>query len=174
MNPMRTIRIEKVTLNFGAGKEHARLEKGMKLLKKVTGIEPVKTVTMKRIPTWGLRPGLPIGCKITIRKNAALDMFQRLLVAHDHKLHETQFDQQGNIAFGIPEYIDVPGMKYDPELGILGFEVCITLARPGFRIKNRRIRARKIPQRHRISKEEAQRFMSEVYKVHITKQGEEV
>jgi len=173
MNPMRAIRIEKLTLNFGAGKEHARLEKGIKLLKKVTGIEPIKTVTMKRIPTWGLRPGLPIGCKITIRKNAALDMFRRLLVAHDHKLHETQFDKQGNIAFGIPEYIDVPGMKYDPELGILGFEVCVTLARPGFRIKNRRIKARKIPQRHRISKEEAQKFMNEVYKVHIAKQGEE-
>ena len=61
MNKMREIRIEKITLNIGAGKDVGKLEKGVKLLKNITGINPVKTVTQKRIPTWGLRPGLPIG-----------------------------------------------------------------------------------------------------------------
>lgn len=65
MNPMRNIRIEKVTLNIGAGKDQNKLDKARLLLKAITGIEPVKTVTQKRIPGWGLRPGLPIGCKIT-------------------------------------------------------------------------------------------------------------
>ena len=68
MNPMQVPRIEKITLNVGAGKDQARLEKGVALLKMITGIDPVKTVTAKRIPGWGLRPGLPIGCKLTLRK----------------------------------------------------------------------------------------------------------
>ena len=71
MNVMKTIRIEKITLNVGAGKDQNKLEKGMKLLQKVTGIEPIKTFTSKRIPGWGLRPGLPIGCKITLRREEA-------------------------------------------------------------------------------------------------------
>ena len=66
-NAMKTIKIEKVTLNVGAGKDVAVLEKGMKLIKHLTGLDPVKTYTQKRIQAWGLRPGLPIGCKITIR-----------------------------------------------------------------------------------------------------------
>ena len=68
MDLMKAIKIEKVTLNVGAGKEQSKLEKGIVLLKNITGINPVKTFTNKRIPTWGLRPGLPIGCKLTLRK----------------------------------------------------------------------------------------------------------
>ncbi|MBI4441160.1 50S ribosomal protein L5 [Candidatus Woesearchaeota archaeon] len=173
MNPMRSIKIEKVTLNFGAGKENVKLEKGVKLLRKLTGIEPVKTVTMKRIPTWGLRPGLPIGCKLTLRGAPAQEMLNRVLTARGHKLRDTQFDENGNIAFGIPEYIDVPGIKYDPELGILGFEVCVTLIRPGYRIKTRRIKMHKVPKRHRITKEEAQTFMTQQYKVQVVRKGDE-
>ena len=173
MNIMRNIKVEKVTLNFGAGKENVRLEKGVKLLKKLTGIDPVKTVTMKRIPTWGLRPGLPIGCKLTLRGAMAFDMLNRTLVAREHKLKESQFDDRGNIELGVPEYIEVPGIKYDPELGILGFEVCVTLSRPGFRIKTRRIKVSKVPKKHRITKEEAQEFMVKNYKIEVIRRGEE-
>ena len=60
MNQMKNIRIEKVTLNVGAGKDQGKLERGIKLLKLLTGVDPVKTVTMKRVPSWGLRPNLPI------------------------------------------------------------------------------------------------------------------
>src|SRR3989339_312772 len=78
MNPMREVKIEKVTLNVGAGKEQTRLEKGVLLLKGLTGINPVKTFTNKRIPSWGLRPGLPIGCKLTLRKKKAEEIFKQL------------------------------------------------------------------------------------------------
>jgi len=83
MNPMRNIRIEKITLNVGAGKEQTRLEKGVLLLKGLTGINPVKTFTNKRIPSWGLRPGLPIGCKLTLRKKKAEEILKRLLEAKE-------------------------------------------------------------------------------------------
>ena len=68
MNKMQEVRIEKVTLNIGAGRDQARLEKGITLIKSITGIPPVKTITNKRFMGWGLRPGLPVGCKVTLRK----------------------------------------------------------------------------------------------------------
>ena len=160
MNQMRNIRVEKITLNIGAGKDQPRLEKGIALLSVIADSTPIKTITSKRIQEWGLRPGLPIGCKLTLRKNKAIILLPRLLDAVDNKLNDKQFDENGNIAFGIQEYIEIPGVKYDPKIGIMGLQVCITLERPGYRIKKRKLLARKIPARHRISKQEAISFMA--------------
>lgn len=166
-NVMRQLRITKVTLNVGAGKSTEKLEKGLKLLKAITGIPPIKTFTNKRIPSWGLRPGLPIGCKITLRKAPSIELLKRLLQARDQKLGESQFDGEGNVSFGIPEYIDIPGVNYDPSIGIMGLEVCVTIERPGFRIKKRKARKRKIPARHRITKSEAIDFMKEKFGIAV-------
>lgn len=167
MNAMRTIKIEKVTLNIGAGKDQARLDKGLVLLNSITNRTPVKTITNKRIQEWGLRPGLPIGCKITLRKGHASGILPKLLEAVDNKLKNAQFDNNGNFAFGIHEYIEIPGVKYDPKIGIMGLEVCVTLERPGFRIKKRKIMQRKIPIRHRISRQDAIEFMSKNFKIGV-------
>lgn len=167
MHTMKNIRLEKVTLNIGAGKDQAKLEKGLALLNAITSATPIKTVTNKRIQEWGLRPGLPIGCKLTLRKDRANKMLSQLLSAVDNKLREKQFDDNGNIAFGIHEYIDIPGVKYDPKIGIIGLEVCITLERPGYRIKRRRLLARKIPARHRISRQEAIDFMAKNFNIKV-------
>lgn len=167
MNSMKNIRIEKVTLNIGAGKDQTRLEKGVMLLNSIANATPIKTITSKRIQEWGLRPGLPIGCKLTLRKDKAVKILPRLFDAIENTLSERQFDNNGNVAFGIHEYIEIPGVKYDPKIGIMGLEVCITLERPGFRIKKRRLLARKIPARHRISKQEAIEFMSEQFKIKV-------
>lgn len=167
MNPMKQIRIEKVTLNIGAGRSPEQLEKGLKLLRNISDMKPVRTITSKRIPAWNIRPGLPIGCKVTLRKKRAKEILTRLLQAKDNKLSEKQFDNQGNIAFGIHEYIDIPGISYDPEVGIMGLEVCVTLERPGFRIKRRRIKRKKICSRQRISKQEALDFMKKEFNVRV-------
>lgn len=164
---MRDIRIGKVTLNIGAGKEQNKLEKGILLLKNITGINPVKTFTNKRIPGWGLRPGLPIGCKLTLRKQKAEEILKRLLDAKSNKLRPKQFDKEGNLAFGIHEYIDIPDVKYDPKIGISGLEVCVTLERPGFRIKQRRIMKRKVPKKHKITKEDAMEFIKKKFNVEV-------
>ena len=170
MASMRDVRIEKITLNIGCGKDQSRLDKGVELLKNITGVAPVKTFTQKRIQEWGLRPGLPIGCKVTLRKDAAKELLKRLLDAREFKLQDSQFDDNGNVSFGIHEYIDIPGVKYDPKIGIMGLQVCITLERPGFRIKRRVIRSAKVPKKHRITKVESVQFMSKEYSV---KMGEE-
>ena len=167
---MREVKIEKVTLNIGAGKDQDKLEKGVKLLKRITGITPVKTFATKRIPAWGLRPGLPIGCKLTLRKEQAEELLGRLLKAKDSILKPTQFDENGNVSFGIHEYIDIPGVKYDPEIKVMGLEACITLMRNGYRIKRRRIHARKLHKNHAVSKQDAMEFISKKFSVTI---GEE-
>lgn len=170
MNAMRQLRIEKLTLNIGAGKDTQRLEKGIALIKAITGIEPVKTVTQKRIPNWGLRPGLPIGCKLTLRKKTAQELLKRLLQAKENRLKPQQFDAGGNISFGIPEYIDIPGVAYDPKIGIIGLEVCVTLERPGYRIKRRRLKQKKVPRKHLVSREEAIEYLSKNFNVKVGEQ----
>jgi len=162
---MQKVRIEKVTLNVGAGKDQAKLEKGIKLLKMITGIKPVTTFTQKRIPNWGLRPGLPIGCKLTLRKDKVSAVLPRLLESKENTLKDSQFDANGNISFGIHEYIDIPGVEYDPDIGVMGLEVCVTLEKPGFRIKKRRIKRKKVHKNHKITKQEAMQFMKNSFNV---------
>ena len=173
MNALKQIGIEKVTLNVGTGKPGPELEKGKILLEKITGLKPAETRTKKRIPGWGLRPNLVIGCKVTLRREKAKNVLGILLRAKDNRLPNHAFDAHGNFAFGIHEYLDVPTMNYIPEVGIMGFEVAVTLQRKGFRVKRRALRKRKIPQRHSISKQEAIAFATEHLMVSVTKKEEE-
>ncbi len=154
---MGKITIAKITLNMGAGKNEDLLKKGLVLLQKFSPLHPVKTVTTKRIPGWGLRPGLAIGCKVTIRKDAE-KLLHRLLAAKGHRLRAGNFDQQGNVSFGIPEYIDVDGLSYDPELKIIGLEAAVTLERPGYRVKKRKIKKGRIGKAQIVSRDDAINF----------------
>lgn len=172
MNPMKQIRIEKITLNIGTGKPGAELEKAKILLEKLSGMKPAETRTQKRIPTWGLRPNLVIGCKVTVRGEEADTLLAMLLQAKDNSLSERAFDTFGNFSFGVKEYLEVPNMNYIPEVGIMGLEVAVTLQRKGFRVKHRALRQRKIPRRHSITKEEALAFAQEKFKVHIIESEE--
>lgn len=160
-NLMKEIRIEKITLNIGAGKNEELLKKGLKLLNKITSTKPVETKTKKRIPGWGLRPGLAIGCKVTVRKDCA-QLLKRLVAAKDNILEQRNFDNQGNFSFGIPEYIDIAGLEYDPDLRIMGLEAAVTLERPGFRVRKRTLKTAPVGKNHRISKEEAISFAKQL------------
>src|SRR3989338_534944 len=172
MNQMKQISIEKVTLNIGAGKDQTKLEKGAKLINNIVGRPPIKTFTKKRIQEWGLRPGLPIGCKLTLRKNEATEMLKRLLESKDSILQPSNFDNEGNVSFGINEYIDIHGVKYDPDIGIMGLQVCVTLKRNGFRIKRRALKKANIPKRHRIPKEEAINFIKNTFSLKVGEENE--
>lgn len=164
-NPMKRIKIEKVTLNMGTSKNVDKLERAIKLLNRITGAKPVKTITDKRIPTWSLRPGIPVGAKVTIRKNTT-ELLKKLFQAVDNTIKSRQINA-GTFAFGIKEYIDIPNMKYDPELKVLGLEVTVTLERPGFRIKRRRLKNKKIGKHHLITKEETIDFLKKEFNVNI-------
>lgn len=166
-NPMQIPRIEKVTLNIGAGESGEKLVKAEKLLQKLTNRKPVRTTSKHKVPSWNLRKGEPIGCKTTLRGEEAEDILKKMLYAKDNKLKESNFDNQGNIAFGIHEYIDIQGMKYDPEIGILGLNVNTTLEKPGYRVKRRRLKPGKIPKKHTVNQQEAIEFMKEKFGVEI-------
>ena len=159
MNPMQRIMVEKISLNIGTGGPGVELEKALKLLEKISGKKPVETKTNKRLPSWGLRPGLSIGAKVTLRGKEATELLKRLFRAVDNIIPESKFDKQGNVSFGVPEYINIPNVTYDASLGIIGFEVAVTFQRPGFRIKRRKIKQKKIPAKHRITKEQAIEFV---------------
>ena len=164
---MQEVKIEKVTLNIGVGGTGDKLEKATKLLNAITKAKPVKTRTMKRIPTWGVRPKLEIATKVTLRGKIAENVLKRLLAAANNILAESKFDKSGNFSFGIPEYIDIPEVEYNPEIGIIGLEAAVTLKRPGFRIKHRRISNVKVPLRHRVSREDAMMFIKNKFNVTV-------
>ncbi len=167
MNIMKEIRIEKVTLNMGTGGPGDRLEKGLKLLNKITGMKAVPTTTNERIPTWEIRPGLQVGCKVTVRGKKAEELLGRLLKANVENITSLKFDNHGNLSFGVPEYIDIPGVPYDSTIGIIGLNVAVTLERPGFRVKKRALRKRKISASHKITKEEAVNFINKKYNLGV-------
>jgi len=164
-NVMRNISIDKVTINVGCGTDAKRMERAQKLLEQITGVPPVKTKTEKRVSSWGLRPGLPIGLKITLRGSQAEDVLKRFLAAKERRLTPRMFDNEGNVSFGIKESVDIPGVQYDPQVGILGLQISVTLKRPGFRIKTRRQRPSAVPKNHRIAREEATDFMKNQFEV---------
>jgi len=168
---MKQISMEKVTVNVCLGNEQEKINKTLTLIQDLTGAKPVKTLAKKRIPTFDIRPGLPIGCKVTLRGEKAKKLLKRLLEAIENNITESHFDD-GTFSFGIDEYIKIPDSKYDVELGIIGLSVSVTLKRPGFSLKNRRIRPSRIPIKHRISKQETIDFMKENFKTSIGDEDE--
>lgn len=168
MNTMKTVQIDKLTLNFGAGKDQKRLEKGEQLIEMITGKKPVKTLTQARIPAWGLRPGLPIGLKLTLRGKEAEDVLKRLLEARENTLPTSCADDYGNISFGLSEYIDIPGVKYDPKIGVIGLQASITLTRPGYRVMRRKNKNSPLGKGHRVTRSQATAFMKERFGTEFT------
>ena len=151
---MREIKIEKITLNIGCGDDKERIEKSKKLLEYLTEKKPVVTTSKKR-STFGVAKGKPIGVMVTLRGKNALEFLKKSFEAIGKKIKNSQFTDEGNFGIGIREYIDLPGVKYQHIVGMMGLDVIVTLERAGYRIKRRRIQQRKISARHRINKEDA-------------------
>ncbi len=158
-NIMREIKIEKVVLSTGGTGED--LEKGVKLLKILTGKKPAKMKSKKRIPSWSVRPNLEVGTVVTIRKNPE-ELLKRMLITIDNVLKKKQISEN-NFSFGIKEYIEIPGVEYQRDIGIMGFDVTVVFKRTGRRVKLRKIKKGKIPKKHMISKDEIIKFMEEKF-----------
>lgn len=159
MNPMRNIKIEKVVLSVGGTAEE--LEKGFKLLELLTGKKPAKTKSKKRIPSLGIRPKLEVGAVVTIRENIE-ELLKKMLATIDNTLKKKQISNN-NFSFGIKEYIEIPGVEYQREIGIRGFDVTLVFKRTGRRVRLKKIKRGKIPKRQDITKEEIIKFMEEKF-----------
>lgn len=159
-NVMKSIRIGKVVINAAVGKSGEPVEKAKKVLEEITGQMPAVRTAKKTIRDFGIHKGEPIAVIVTLRKEKALQVLKRLLAAKGNKIRESSFDDYGNVSFGIREHIDIPGVKYKPELGIIGMDVCISLERPGYRVARRKIMPCKIGKEQRVNKQEAIEFLN--------------
>ena len=164
---MKKISLNKIVLNMGVGKSGEPIETGKIALVQITGKKPNTRNAKKSQRDWGVRKGEPIGVAVTVRGNDATELLKKLLVAKEDQINKKAFDNEGNLSFGIKEHIDIPGIKYDPKVGILGLEVAISLTRPGFNIKLRSKHKTKIGKNHRITKNDAIKFLTEEFKVKI-------
>lgn len=153
-NIMRKIKVGQVTLNIGMGPHPDNVAKAAKLLELISGRKAIQTKAKKKIPAWDLRPGVVIGAKVNVRGAEAVKLLKKLFEAIDFKIKKGSFTECG-FSFGIEEYINIGSVKYDPSLGMLGLDVCVTLERPGYRIKRRKIQQKIVPRKHRITAEEA-------------------
>ena len=91
----------------------------------------------------------------------------RSIQAKENKIEATKFDNNGNFSFGIAEYIDIPDVDYDPDIGILGFDVAVTLERPGYRVRKRKYRQQKVGKDHIIKAEEAIEWVKREFGIEV-------
>jgi len=166
-NLMKKISIAKIVLNMGIGKSGEPIEIGKKALEQITGKKPNARNAKKSQRDWGVRKGEPIGIAVTVRGDDATKLLKKLFVAKDNQIKESAIDDEGNLSFGIKEHIDIPEIKYDPKIGILGLEVSIALTRPGFNIKLRSLHKAKVGKNHRIRKNDTIKFLTEEFEVKI-------
>jgi large subunit ribosomal protein L5 len=154
---MKQISLEKVVINIGVGKSGEPLERAKNGLEELTSRKPTQCGAKNNVRDFGIHKGEPIGAKVTLRNTHALEFAKRIIQAKNNQLRKSSFDNYGNISIGIGEHIDIPGAKYNPDIGIFGMNVCISLSRPGYRILNKS-NPRKLGKNHRISKDEAIEF----------------
>ena len=165
MHVMREIKIDKVVLNIGCAGDLDKIEKAKKLLEYLTNRKPVVTKSRKR-STFGIAKGKPVGVKVTLRDNDAYEFLKKAFTAVDNKLKSSQING-GNFSFGVKEYIDISGVKYRHDIGMLGMDVCVLLKRPGFRVNERRIKRSKVGKKHLITKEETINWLKEKFNIII-------
>ena len=160
LNKMREIIIEKLILNIGVGASGDKMNKAIKVLKDLSGQQPVTTRAKYTIRSFGIRRNEEIGTHVTIRGDKALELLKLGLKVKDNELRKKNFSATGNFGFGIQEHIDL-GMKYDPNTGIYGMDFYAVLKRKGTRVTQRKRKAGRIGNFQRVSKEEAQKWFSE-------------
>lgn len=166
-NVMRAPKISRVVLSAGAVDKD--LEKAKKLLEVIS--EKKAQITLSgpraRIPAFGVKPKMELGTNVTLRNEEAIEILKRLLGAIDNKLRVKQIDKN-NFSFGIPEYINIPGIKYMREIGIRGFNVTVVFERPGLRVKKRKLKKGVVPKKQHVSPEEIIDYMEKNFKTEIT------
>ncbi len=166
-NPMTVINTSKVTLSISTGEPGESVEKAYTLAERLTGQKPVRTLATRKARTFRIRRGLPIGVKVTMRKEKGIEFLKKILPGIGNHISPYNFDNNGNFSFGIKEYLSIPGQNYYPKLCIIGININITLERPGYSIKIRKIKKAKTSKSHRITKEEAIEYAKNNLKIQV-------
>ena len=134
-SPMEVPRLTKITINMGLGSavnDKKILETAQSELTQIAGQKAVLTYAKKSIANFKLREGMPIGCKVTLRKEKMYDFFEKLIKislprTRDFRgLNPNSFDGRGNYTLGIKEHIIFPEIDFDKIDKIKGLDICIT------------------------------------------------
>ncbi|WP_128567283.1 50S ribosomal protein L5 [Methanocella paludicola] len=164
---MRTPRIEKVTVHMSVGESGKKLSNAEMIMQTITGQKPVRNFAQKTLPAFGIKKGEAIGCKVTLRGAKAEKFLNTAFAIKEKSLNVKSFDKNGNFAFGIEEHTDFPGLEYDPEIGIYGMDVIVSIERPGYRIKRRKAQQQEIPAGHKLTKDDSIAFLGNKYGVEV-------
>jgi large subunit ribosomal protein L5 len=166
-NVMRTLKMAKITVHIGVGESGEHLNNAQNILNTITRQAGVRSKAKRTLQTFNIKKHEPIGCKVTLRGDLAEYFMRTSLAINENRLSESQFDNTGNFSYGIEEHTDFPDMKYDPNIGIFGMDISVSLVRPGYRISKRKIQKHKISNNHRVTKEDAITFVKDSYGVEV-------
>ncbi len=134
-NVMQVPRIEKITLNMGVGEatqDKKKVTSAAEEMELIAGQKPVITKARKSIAQFKLREGMPIGAKVTMRRERMYEFLDRLInvalprVRDFRGLNPKSFDGRGNYAFGIKEQIIFPEISYDRVDKVRGMDIIVT------------------------------------------------
>ena len=168
MNPMNQLRVTKVCVNIGVGEGGDRLLNAENVLEMVTGVKPQRTLGRIQNRDLKVRLGAPIGCKATMRNQDDIKTFlTNAFDCRENIIPSWNFDREGNLSFGVRDYTDFPGQKYDPDIGIFGMDITVVLERPGHRVSRRRRAKSKVGMKHRVSADEARAWFLENFNINI-------
>ncbi len=166
-NPHRELRVIKIVVNAGVGESGETRTKASRVLEMVTHQKPISTRAHSTNRDFGIRQGQEIGAKVTLRGDVAIDFLHRAFEARDRQLDVDSIDRNGNFSFGIADYTDFSGMKYDPQIGIHGMDVAVELGRAGYRIRQRRVRPRPLPRVLRSTPDDTRQYLVKAFGVTI-------
>ena len=161
------VKLCKIVINIGVGKSGEPIEQAKRIISEICDQTPVTTYAKKSYRELGIQKNSPIGVKTTLRKQIAEDTLKKLLAACGNKVSKRSFDLTGNFSFGVKEHIEIPGTKYDPQLGIWGMDVAVSLEKTGYGLKRRQIRPGTVGKRQQVSQEEAIAFAKENLGVNV-------
>jgi large subunit ribosomal protein L5 len=164
-NPMRQMRINKLVINIGTGSDEAQQTNARRLLEIITGRKPANEISRHRNPAFKISKGQKIGAFVTIRGEQARPLATKLFDAVDNKVSDRAITANG-VSFGIKEYIDISGIKYDPKVGMLGMNVNLSFRRSGLRVALRKRMRSNVPAQHRaVPREEIKQFLEREFKI---------
>ncbi|KPH59910.1 50S ribosomal protein L5 [Novosphingobium aerophilum] len=134
-NAMEVPKIEKITLNMGVGEasqDKKKVQTAAAEMEAIAGQKPVITKARKSIAQFKLREGMPIGCKVTLRRERMYEFLDRLItiamprIRDFRGLNPKSFDGRGNYAMGLKEQIIFPEISYDKIEKVRGMDIIVT------------------------------------------------